>query len=58
LEDKLENMEQAPGAKRDITKMKQDIRLLENKVDQVLEYLQKQQELLQAAAKTSGEEKQ
>jgi hypothetical protein len=38
--------------------VKQDIRLLENKVDQVLEYLQKQQELLQAAAKTSGEEKQ
>ncbi|GAA3328497.1 hypothetical protein GCM10020331_072690 [Ectobacillus funiculus] len=34
-------MEQAPGAKRDITKVKQDIRLLENKIDQVLEYLQK-----------------
>jgi polyhydroxyalkanoic acid synthase PhaR subunit len=58
LEDKLENMEQAPGAKRDITKVKQDIRLLENKIDQVLEYLQKQQELVAAASKTSREEKQ
>ena len=46
LEDKVESVGQAPTLKRDVTKVKQDIRTLETKVDQILELLEKQNAVL------------
>jgi polyhydroxyalkanoic acid synthase PhaR subunit len=42
LEDKVDVLEQSPNSKRDMTKIKSDLRLLESKVDKILEHLEKQ----------------
>ncbi|MCP8968511.1 polyhydroxyalkanoic acid synthase subunit PhaR [Ectobacillus ponti] len=47
LEERVEALEASPAAKRDLAKVKNDLRALEAKVDQILEHLTKQQELLQ-----------
>jgi polyhydroxyalkanoic acid synthase PhaR subunit len=58
LEEKVDILEQSPAAKRDMTKMKNDIRLLESKVDKILEHLEKQQALLETLHNQKGESKQ
>lgn len=46
LEEKVDSLGQAPTLKRDVTKVKQDIRTLETKVDRIVELLEKQNAVL------------